>query len=242
MDYNYYRYKAGLNWDKFIELHPEIEGEELFTDFMKRHECYTKQRDIVSDKFKQRLIDEKDLSKYPRIEMEKNYAIAQVEYVFIDVLRVAFGLAPDDKYAKFGTTIEDRYSNLVSGYMCDKDSEDAGLYIGADGLYRIASFYDDDPVDIHTMYRWWELKKQNKVYQTEEPPEDSYDVDLIIDGIKIKLPEKKTGDPKKYLDVISNYLLGFDYDLEDEEEEEEEKEKEKEEEDNQKKITDYFKN
>ena len=30
MDYNYYRYKAGLNWDKFIELHPEAEGEEVF--------------------------------------------------------------------------------------------------------------------------------------------------------------------------------------------------------------------
>ena len=164
--------------------------------------------------------------------MEKNYVIAQVEHVFIDILHVAFGLAPDDKYAKFGTTIKDRYSNLVSGYMCggggDKDSseeDDAGLYIGADGLYRIASFYGDNSVDIHTMYRWWNLKKLGKVYQTEEPPEDSYDVELIIDGLKIKLPEKKTGDPKKYLDVISNYLLGFDYNFEEEEEEEEENRK-----------------
>ena len=87
------------------------------------------------------------------------------------------------------------------------------------------------------MYRWWELKKQNKVYQTEEPPEDSYDVDLIIDGLKIKLPEKKTEDPKKYLDVISNYLLGFDYDFEEEDDDEDDDdEKEKEEDDNQKKL------
>ena len=71
--------------------------------------------------------------------------------------------------------------------MCDDDSEDAGLYIGADGLYRIAAFYDEDEVDISTMIRWSELKGAGKAYQVEEPPEDSYDIELFIDGVKIKI-------------------------------------------------------
>ena len=225
-DYNYYRYKAGLNWDKYIALHPEIDGEELFTTFMKRLDNYTHQRDVIIDKFAQRFIDEKDEEKYNRIEGEKMYALAQLEQVFLDVIRVAFGLDPDDKYAVFGDKIATRYSRLVDGYICD--GEDTGLYKGADGLYRIATFYDDDSIDINVMFRWCKLKEEGKVYQTEEDvPKDSYDIELFIEGQKIKLPEDDSGDGekdiKKQLNVVYSYLL-----------ENENKDKD------QKKITDFF--
>ena len=205
MDYNYYRYKAGLNWDKFIKLHPEANGEEVFPHFMKRLDNYTQQRDLICDKFRRRFIDEKDLTKYKRIEVEKMYALAQLEHTFIDVLRVAFGLDPNDRTALFGDRIENRYANLVKAHMCDEDSEDKGLYIGADGLYRIAAFYDDDEIDISTIIRWAELKGEGKVYQTEEPPEDSFDIELFIDGVKVKLPheKKKEDNLKKQLEIVS---------------------------------------
>lgn len=225
-DYNYYRYKAGLNWDKFIDLHPEADGEEVFPQFMKRLDNYTHQRDLIVDKFRQRFLDEKDEKNYSKIEAEKMYAIAQLETVFIDVLRVAFGLDPNDKEAKFGEGIAARYSDLVKAHMCVQD-EDVGLYIGADGLYRIASFYDEDEVDIRTMYRWCELKEQDKVYLCEEPPKDSFDIELYIGGQKIKLPEPTEGtlheNLKKQLEIINAYLT-------------EDNEAEK----DQKKITDFF--
>ena len=224
-DYNFYRYKAGLNWDKYIALRSEKDGEELFTTFMKRFDNYTHQRDMIVNKFTQRFIEEKDEKKFKRIEAEKMFALAQLEQVFIDVVRVAFGLAPDDNEAKFGDSIATRYSDFVKGYMCLR-SEDAGLYIGVDGLYRIAVFYDEEEVDINTMYRWCELKAEDKVYLTEEPPKDSFDIELYIGGQKIKLPEP-TEDTlhenlKKQLEVINSYLTS-----------------DKEEKD-QKKITDYF--
>ena len=211
MDYNYYRYKAGLNWDKFIELHPEAEGEKVFPQFIKRHESYTQQRDLICDKFRRRFIDEKDVTKYQRIQVEKMYALAQLEHAFIDVLRVIFGLDPNDKTAMFGDKIENRYSNLVKEHMCkDDDGNDTGLYVGADGLYRVAAFYDEDEADISTMIRWSDYKGAGKAYQTEEPPEDSYDIELFIDGVKIKIPVKKEATEeenlKKQLNIISAFI------------------------------------
>lgn len=211
MDYNYYRYKAGLNWDKFIALHPEAEGEEVFPQFMKRYDCYTQQRDLICDKYRKRFIDEKDESNYPKIQAEKMYALAQLEHAFIDVLRVIFGLDPNDNTAHFGDKIENRYSNLVKEHMCkDDDGKDTGLYLGADGLYRIAAFYDEDEADISTMIKWSDFKGAGKAYQTEEPPEDSYDIELFIDGVKIKIPIKKEDtkeeDLKKQLNIISAFI------------------------------------
>lgn len=226
-DYNYYRYKAGLDWDKYIALHPEEDGEEVFPHFIKRLDSYTHQRDMIVDKYNQKFIDEKDEKKYPKIEAEKMYALVQLESVYIDVLRVAFGFAPNDKNVQFGQGIERRYPDLAKNYMCVQD-KDRGLYIGADGLYRIAAFYDDDEVDIHTMYRWCELKAEDKVYLTEEPPKDSYDIELYIGGQKIKLPEP-TEDTlhenlKKQIETINAYLMSDVHEVEKD----------------QKKITDFF--
>ena len=92
----------------------------------------------------------------------------------------------------------------------------------------IATFYDDDSIDINVMFRWCKLKEEGKVYQTEEDvPKDSYDIELFIEGQKIKLPEDDSDDGekdiKKQLNVIYSYLL-----------ENEHKDKD------QKKITDFF--
>lgn len=225
-DYNFYRYKAGLDWDKYIALHPEDDGEEVFPQFMKRLDSYTHQRNTIVDKYNRRFLDEKDEKKFPKIDAEKKYALVQLESVFIDVLRVAFGLDPNDSTAMFGQGIEKRYSDLVKAHMCVQE-EDRGLYIGADGLYRIAAFYDDDEVDIHTMYRWCELKAEGKVYLCEEPPKDSYDIELYIGGQKIKLPEP-TEDTlhenlKKQIETINAYLMSDVHEEKD-----------------QKKITDFF--
>ena len=129
---------------------------------MKRHESCTQQKDLICDKYRKRFIDEKDVKKYPKIQVEKMYALAQFEHAFIDVLRVIFGLDPNDSTALFGDKIENRYSNLVKEHMCDKDGENAGLYIGADGLYRIAAFYDEDEADISTIIDGQILKVKEK--------------------------------------------------------------------------------
>lgn len=203
-DYNFYRFKAGLDFNKFIELNPDKDGEELFSTFMKRFEIYYKQRDAVVSRYSQRFVNEKDEEKFGIIQCEKMYALAQLEQIFIDVIRVIFGLAPDDNDAIFGNCIENRYRTLVDKYMC-KDEQDKGLYIGADGLYRVASFYDDDVVELSTMYRWYQLR--DKAYNTDEPPEDSFDIEMYVGKQKIKMPDMPSKDFEWQLQCIANYII-----------------------------------
>lgn len=200
-DYTFYRKKAGLDFDKFIELHPEKDGEALFQTFMKRYDCYYTQRDLLIKKFTQKLVDEKDETKFSRIEAEKMYAIAQLEQVFIDVMRVLFGLSPDDENAKFGNTIATRYIDFVSNNIClDK----FGFYLGADGLYRIGAFYEDDYIPISVMKEYYSLG--DKVYKDDSNIPEG-DIHLIIEGKEIELPEQDPNDPIPiHLKVIEKIL------------------------------------
>lgn len=185
-DYLFYRKKAGLDFDKFIERNPDKDGESLFSTFMARYDIYYKQREELVNKYSKRFYEEKDDEKLPRIEAEKMYAIAQLETVFVDVLRVLFGLSPDDKSAVFGTTIATRYLDFVKEHLSE---EKQGFYIGADGLYRLAAFYDDDYVPLEVMKEYYLLG--DKVYKDEDYQEP--DIHIIMDGKEIFIPEQ---DPK----------------------------------------------
>ena len=194
-DYNFYRYKAGLNFDKFIKLHPDKDGEEIFTTFMKRYDAYYKQRSTIVRKYEKKYANEYDEENLPRIIGEKMHDLAQLEQMFIDVLRIVFGISPDDDTAKFGDTIETRYTKFIESHVC-LDEINKGLYMGDDGLFRLISFYDDDEVDFLTLFRWHSLDTGHAYkpdfYASKEG--SRYDIELYVDGVKAKLPEPSPGD------------------------------------------------
>lgn len=210
-DYIFYRKKAGLDFDKFIKNNPEKDGEGLFQTFMKRYDCYYTQRDSIVKKYNQRILDEHDTKNFSRIEAEKMYAIAQLEQVFIDVMRVIFGLSPDDENAKFGDTIATRYMDLIKSYITP---EKPGFYKGADGLYRIIYFYDDEIVPLETMREYY-LHKDIMYHDTdendEEPPSQ-----LLIDDKLVEIPKQIRDDPLKIIDKLIEIRDGT-YEISDEE-------------------------
>lgn len=187
-DYEFYRTKAGLDFNKFNKLHPEKNGEELFQTFMIRWDLYYKQRDNIIRKYEQRMIDERDDDKLPRIEAEKMYAIAQLEQNFIDVLRIIFGISPDDETAVFGDTIATRYRKFTETHLC-KDKP--GFYIGDDGLYRLDAYYDEDYISLETMKEYYKLG--DEVYKNDKTEPDG-EIELFIDDNRIKIPGAKYKD------------------------------------------------
>lgn len=187
-DYEFYRTKAGLDFNKFNKLHPEKNGEELFQTFMIRYDIYYKQRDNIIHKYEQKMIDERDDTKLPRIEAEKMYAIAQLEQTFIDVIRIVFGISPDDEKAVFGDTIATRYRKFTETHLC-KDKP--GFYMGDDGLYRIDAYYDEDYVPLEVMKEYYKLG--DKAYKNDKT-EPEGELELIIDDNRIKIPEGKYKD------------------------------------------------
>lgn len=196
-DYTFYRKRAGLDFDKFIELNPEKDGEGLFQTFMKRYDCYYKQRDMVVEKFNRRMLDEQDETNIYRIGAEKMYAIAQIEQVFIDVMRVIFGLAPDDENAKFGDTIDSRYDTFIKDYI---DPEKPGFYKGADGLYRIRYFYEDDIISLRVMKEYY--KHAEIMYHYNEGEEDQGRIQMLIDGKEVKLSDMAKRNPIKFIEKL----------------------------------------
>lgn len=187
-DYEFYRTKAGLDFNKFNTLHPEKKGEELFQTFMIRYDIYYKQRDNIIHKYEQKMIDERDATKLSRIEAEKMYAIAQLEQVFIDVVRILFGISPDDEKAVFGDTIATRYKKLTETHLCN---DKPGFYMGDDGLYRLDAYYDEDYVTLDVMKEYYKLG--DKVYKNDKSQPEG-EIELIIDDNRIKIPDAKCKD------------------------------------------------
>lgn len=180
-EYIFYRKKAGLDFDLYIKLHPEINGEKVFENFMSRYDAYIKQRNLIVTKFEKKFIDEPNLEKHVNIYSERMFAIAQLELVFNDVVRVFLGLDPEDDNLKFDDNISARYDNLTKEFLCE---DKPGFYIGADGLYRLAYFYEDDVIPISCMKEFYALG--DKVYKanTRQKPE----IHLIIDGVEVEVP------------------------------------------------------
>lgn len=205
--YDYYRRKAGLDFDKFIKLHPEKNGEELFKTFMIRYDLYYKRRNEILRKFGRKAADEDDEDKLPIIEAEKMYVVAQHEQLYIDVMRVLFGIAPDDETAIFGDTIATRYTDFVESHLCD---DKPGFYMGDDGLYRLAVFYDDDYIPLDVMKEYYLLG--DKVYKDFDPEEKPCEgnIDLLIDGKLVKIPEGMDIKTDENGDVIPFHLRVID--------------------------------
>lgn len=181
-DYIFYRKKAGLDFDLYIKLHPEVDGEREFRNFMKRYDAYVKQRTMIVESYDKKFANERDLDKHPRIYAEKMKDIAQLELVFNDVVRVFLGLDPSKDMTKFGQTVDTRYSHLVEEFL---DPEHPGLYIGADGLYRIACFYDDDDISPEAYKTFLEMG--DKAYKADTSKD--HVIDIMVDGVFVKVPE-----------------------------------------------------
>lgn len=181
-EYIFYRKKAGLDFDLYIKLHPEVDGESEFQNFIKRYDAYVKQRTMLIQNYEKKFVNELDLGKHSRIYAEKMKDIAQLELVFNDVVRVFLGLDPSKDMITFGQTVETRYSHLIEDCL---DPKYPGLYIGADGLYRIACFYDDDVVSPEAYKAFLELG--DKTYKADTTK--YHDVDIMVDGVYVKVPE-----------------------------------------------------
>ena len=211
-DYNFYRLKAGLDFNKYIEkLTPDKDGEEVFNTFVKRYDAYYKSRSTIIRKYEKLIANEYDEDNIPRYQGEKMRDLAQLEQMFIDVLRVIFGLAPDDNAAKFGDTIATRYTDFVKGHACVED-RNKGLYIGADGLYRMMCFYDDDEVEFKTLLRWNELDNEMAYKPDYETEEKKYDFEIYINGTKVKIPSSEN-DLEKQFWSIQKHLFEQMYDF-----------------------------
>lgn len=191
-DYLFYRKRAGLNFDKFFELHPEKKDKGLFEEFIKRFDVYNEQRDILVENYYKKQCLEVDPLKYQRIDAEKMYALAQLENRFIDVLRVIFGISPDDDKALFGDTIENRYLNLVKNRICE---DKPGFYLGDDGFYRLNYFYDDEEIPLSVMLEYDNL---GEMAYKNECEENQKEIELYIYGKKILLPEHFRTDSLDY--------------------------------------------
>lgn len=207
-DISLYRKKLGLDFDKFIELHPEVkDAEELFRTFMVRYDLYKAKHKEIMDKFAIKEVEADSEKELNRIDADRLYALLQLENVYVDVIRVQYGINPADDNALLGFTASDRYIRLIGESRRCK--EFPGFYMGDDGLLRLEYFHAFDSIPLKTYLDYAYLNSQGRVYRVfENDLEDVNSVELFIGGIKIEIPPcDENTHLNSYLPELADYLI-----------------------------------
>lgn len=181
-DYIFYSKKAGLDFDRYIALHPEYDGEAVFNAYKERYDGYMRGRTDIVEKYDKKYAAANNATEVTAIRAEKAYALAQFELSYIDVIKVLLGLDPKDSTMAFGETKETRYSDLVKEYI---STDKPGFYIGADGLYRLAYFYESDSIPAKHLLEWYALG--DKVYKNNTPMDP--EVIVVVEGNVVRVPK-----------------------------------------------------
>lgn len=193
-EYIYYRKKAGLDFDRYIKLHPEIDGEKVFQRFVKNYDNYIEQRNMILDKYEGKFDENLGTQQDKCIFAERWFSLVQIEETFRDVVLIILGLDPECHTIKFGSSLSSRYFDAIKDFLCP---EMPGFFKGADGLYRMAYFYEGDTIPPGVLRQYYELGDKAYRANTRKNPA----VNIFIEGLEIKLP-KMDGYHLKLLDKL----------------------------------------